>query len=741
MRFSVLTTGELNGIHHYLCRTTQNIINSHLMKKTLLIILSSFIISGLIIIFFLWFSDSAFRKEEIYIAAAVPLSGNHRSEGRAMLNGIKLYLDKVNHTGGINGRKIKLLIFNDKNQISAAIDAASDITENDKILLVLGHFSSPTCLAVGRIYKKSGIPAITASATAEDVTLANGLYFRIISGNRFQGNFIATYISKSLYKKSACIIFSKDRYGTELAEYFEKKACDLGIRIKGKWGFDAKNGHLNKGLNKIINSLRAIKNPGIIFVAAQGDEGARIVTTLKHAGANYAIIGSDAFATDAFTQRILKYPQEQAVPGHFSDGIYTVSPFLADIANKEAQVFRQEFLDKYNEEPSWVAACYYDAAHVAVEAVRQSKNRENENIRKYRRQIREHLENMSDPEYNSVKGITGNIFFDKNRNAKNSLSVGIYKKNKLLPAFSQYRQLLSDDSSDHNIPKGPGDESAMIVIDEKVMVKTQIVYTGIDINEISKLDMKRFRCTIDFYLWFRFQKDFDDSNIVFVNAVNPIKLGKPVMEEIIRNVTIRTYRVKADFKSNFNFYTYPFECQVIPVRFRHISRVGSTLCYVADVPGLPYLYKKNVRKKEINALTGWNISEIWVYQNMITPSVDDSDAYDPQNPISYSQFNAAIRIKKQGMDAALKICFPFFIITVILFLVYFVPSDRIEIKISMLMGVLTTTAIYHSEIRSDIPAEHILAIEYAFFTIYGAAAIFTIISLMTYKQQKQRTAL
>lgn len=93
------------------------------------------------------------------------------------------------------------------------------------------------------------------------------------------------------------------------------------------------------------------------------------------------------------------------------------------------------------------------------------------------------------------------------------------------------------------------------------------------------------------------------------------------------------------------------------------------------------------------------------------------------------------------MDAALKICFPFFIITVILFLVYFVPSDRIEIKISMLMGVLTTTAIYHSEIRSDIPAEHILAIEYAFFTIYGAAAIFTIISLMTYKQQKQRTAL
>lgn len=111
-----------------------------------------------------------------------------------MTNGISLYLKQLKNNPVFNDFDIQLQTYDDENSVEKAIKIASDIASKDNVVMVIGHYYSTTSIAAGNIYKKAGIPAITASATAEKVIDGNEFYFRIVPGNAFQGKFIANYI-------------------------------------------------------------------------------------------------------------------------------------------------------------------------------------------------------------------------------------------------------------------------------------------------------------------------------------------------------------------------------------------------------------------------------------------------------------------------------------------------------------------------------------------------------------------
>ena len=126
------------------------------------------------------------QKKVVYIAVAGPFSGEYKQEGENMLQGIRLYLDKVKQTGELPDMRIELLLEDDQDESAGAERAAEKIAQDNKALVVLGHSYSSTSVAAGKIYRKYEIPAITASATAENVTLNNPWYFRVIPNNAFQ---------------------------------------------------------------------------------------------------------------------------------------------------------------------------------------------------------------------------------------------------------------------------------------------------------------------------------------------------------------------------------------------------------------------------------------------------------------------------------------------------------------------------------------------------------------------------
>lgn len=684
------------------------------MKKKLIIL--SFVIVALVSvgagIFFLFV-----RQEPVYIAVAAPLSGANRAEGMAMLKGIELCLDEINQKGGIDGRKIKMRSFNDKGRPRTAAKVASQIAEDRDILLVLGHFDSPSSIAAGRTYRKNGIPAITASASAGPVTSGNEWYFRTISDNAFQGSFIAGYVSKSLNKKSVNVIFSDDSYGMTLVKNFEKTAMDMGLDIKKKWKFQPESSLMNNELKRIAAEIRAMEDPGMIFIAVPEDQAPRIISSLKFPGTDYAIMGPDSFTTESFLREFNKYPQERARPGYFTDDIYAISPFLTDIANEKAEIFRQKFLKKYEDEPSWIAACYYDTAIVAAEAIRKIGVFGKERIRRDRRELRLSLMSINTME-DAVKGVTGYIYFDKNRDARAPfLPVVIYKNQRLFPAYSQYQpgHGIGDDSLKNVL------EGEIIVLEEKVMNKTDVVYAGIDVDEISNLDMKRSKYTADFHVWFQYKGNFDPSDIIFLDTVKPVKLGNLVVDRKKDNITFQSYHVKTDFKNDFDFHAYPFDEQYLHIRFRHARRTRDKLIYT---PGTSESGKKTTY---LDPLIGWGVKDTRFYQDIIT--MESRDFFDSQNNISYSQFNAEIRIRRNGSDLILRYFLPLAVIVLALFMAYFIPYRRFGTRLWVIMLSLTANSFYHRQLLADIKADYWSIAEYAIFTLYGLISFSVMVSM------------
>lgn len=694
-------------------------------RKRLFIIFAT--VLGVIVLaaaaFFLLSDRSPFfKKEKVYIAVAGPMSGESKLQGERMLQGIRLFLDNFNKQH--NDRSIELLVFDDKNDKRMAMKAASEIVANEKVLLVLGHYSSETAVVAGEVYKKTGMPVITASATADIVTSDNDWYFRTVPANRFQGSFIANYIRRSLNKDKVSIIFDKDYYGISLVEAFEKSAETLGITVKGKWGFDTEEKSSEIELKRIVDELRASDDPGAIFLAMHGAEAAKIVASLKYPGTSYTIVGSDALASETFLDNLKRYPGEQIIPGYHSDDIYAVCPFIADISNEKAYLFRKRFSGRYKVEPSWVSAAYYDAIHVAVEAVERAEIQGVRNIRESRRLLREALLRLSSPE-TGIPGICGDTYFNLSGDVSKALPMGIYKKHLLLPAFFQY-QFVPETEGEQGTISAP-EPDGMITVDEKKMEKVRIVYTGIDINEISNSDMKSSTCAIDFYIWFRFEDDFDDKLIEFTNALKPVALNRPIMETKTDSTTVCAYRVKGIFKVAFDFHKYPFGQQAVRISLRNTKLPRNRLIYVPDKLGMPALetVKKDIGKQAKRILERWDINDMYFYQDAVQQTVIAGkfpDSYH-ESDIDYSQLNAVVEMERKGFELILKNFLPIVIAAVMLYFTYFLPPGRFVIRVVILAVASLICGLYHLRLYFSIPVTYTLFIEYAFFAFYTLAAM------------------
>lgn len=177
------------------------------------------------------------QQETIHIAFVGPLSGTDTTAGKAMFQAIQLYLDIVNQRGGIQGRKIILDSFDDRNDVGQAKAKALEIAKQNRAVAVIGHWYSSSSMSAGEIYKQQGIPAIAPGSTSIKVTENNEWYFRNIFSSKSSGRFLANYVKQVFQQTTVSIIHEDDAYGAYLAEVFGQETNKLGMMVKYQWHF------------------------------------------------------------------------------------------------------------------------------------------------------------------------------------------------------------------------------------------------------------------------------------------------------------------------------------------------------------------------------------------------------------------------------------------------------------------------------------------------------------------------
>jgi len=690
-----------------------------------------------------WFSLFSDEKP-LYIAVSGPMSGKGETNGQAMVNGIQLYLDEINLQGGIGGRPVKLLIFDDQNQTELAQKVAVKIANHSEALAVIGHYNSSTSIAAAPLYQHDGIPAISGTATADELTRDNDWYFRTIFNNGEQGALLANYVYKVLKYEEANILFDTDAYGSTLASTFYENAKMIGLEVKHQWHFDSADS-FKHSLQNLIKTLTASPSEKtMLFLATHSTEAAETLVALKSLEEiEVEIVGADALSSTNFMKKLQRHQQEQIQPGYYSDGVYTTSPLLFDLASKLTENFRQAFLKKYHEEPSVTSAMYYDTAIVVVDAIRKMlKQGEMAPLKAQRRQIQESLWQLSKVE-NAIEGVTGSLYFDEKGDMNKPIPIGLYQKGRMVAAMRQYQPLQSVQNIDNLLQEVL--EHRIIEINGKFMNLAKVVYAGIDFTDISELNTKDSTFTADFYIWFRFKGEFDDSNIEFVNLFKPKKnlLGEPIsvwQSSVDPQIMTRTYRVRDQFKVDLDFRQYPLDQQILSIYFRHNKLTRNKLIYVIDMQGMGLDKLDNQSANTFFSMGGWHVNKLSFFQDIQT---NDStwgitDFFDAQQRIEYSQFNASTMISRQVLNFILKTLLPVVFLVVLGYVAFFINAFGSKLGIGT--NLILATSLFHLKLASELPnINYIVLIEYFFYLVYLLSVFIIIIAIFTHLYEEDES--
>jgi branched-chain amino acid transport system substrate-binding protein len=548
-------------------------IIKNLKYSLIIVMIASFLVS--------WHKEDS---TPIHIALVAPLTGNSSSSGNAYLQGVRMYLDEINHRGGINGKKLVLDIYDDQNNTKLAVQKANEIVRNNRALGVIGHHYSSCSIAGGNIYKEHGIPAISPTSTNIDVTLNNPWYFRVTFNDNYQARFLANYAEK-IFQKKQCILITESRaYGAYLSDVIEQFFKRSDENMLEKYVFDIQKSSIDDQLKDIVRNIQNknfSKQSTFIFIAGHVPEGIQLIQLIRNAGMDHIILLPDAFAGTAFASKITSLKSEILNPGYYTNNLYVASPFIYDIANESTQIFKQSYVDKFSQYPDWRAAFAYDAARLMVHAIQEKGiTGKKQYLSQERKSIRESLQSINNPQ-KGIKGLTGITIFDSNGDAARHLYIARFYHQKLVAAYTQLKNVNSAYSSSV-IEKMMANKS-ITVVDNQYMYQTSIVYTGVNLNAVDQLNITDQSTVIDFNIWFKYRGDINAANIKILNALEPVTLGKPVQKSFIDGEHYEMYHVKGKFQLNTTDMYNEAGNHMVGFSFRHAEQPGNIIVYVSDI--------------------------------------------------------------------------------------------------------------------------------------------------------------
>jgi branched-chain amino acid transport system substrate-binding protein len=305
--------------------------------------------------------------DTIKIGFNAPLTGFAASDGKSASEGAKLAVEQVNSAGGVNGKMLELVIYDDQAKPAQAIPIANKLIGQDKVVIgVSGSYSGPTRSAAG-VFQEAGIPYISAYAIHPDITRAGNYVFRTSFLGGVQGRGGAKLIGDILGKKRVVIITLQNDFGKSLAAGFKSKAADYGIKVVNEYQYSIKD----RQFGSIVAKVKA-DNPDAIYASGYYFTAGPLVSQLRAAGVSVPIIGQEGYDSQKFIE----------IAGAAAEGVIITTSLDRDSEMPETKNFIRDFEKKAGFKADMVAASAHTAILVAADALKRAGNTDPESLRK-----------------------------------------------------------------------------------------------------------------------------------------------------------------------------------------------------------------------------------------------------------------------------------------------------------------------------------------------------------------------
>lgn len=309
---------------------------------------------------------AASGAEPIKIGLHAPLTGFAAADGLSVRQSVELAAKQVNDAGGINGRPVQLVVYDDRADGKEAVAVAYKLIEQDKVVAVVGGSYSAPMRAVAPIYQQAGIPMVAGFAVHPDITRAGDFIFRCGMLGPIEGAAAGEVVGTVLKAKTACQLTMDNDFGRALAEGFRKRAGELGIKIVWETLYPLGE----QDFTPYVTRLKQL-NADVVFASGYYNEAAQFCKQAREMGLKSQIFGEEGFDSPKFIE----------IAGKAAEGVIIVTNLNRDDTRPVARKFIEDYRKLYKMEPDMVGASNFDAFLVIADAIRRAGSTDPKAIR------------------------------------------------------------------------------------------------------------------------------------------------------------------------------------------------------------------------------------------------------------------------------------------------------------------------------------------------------------------------
>jgi branched-chain amino acid transport system substrate-binding protein len=296
------------------------------------------------------------QAQNIKIGFHAPLTGFAASDGKSAQNGAELAVEQINAKGGINGRRLELVIYDDQARPDQAVPLANKYVGEGLKVVISGSYSGPTRAAAG-VFQGAKIPYISAYAIHPDITRAGNFVFRTSFMGEVQGRAATKLIGEILKKKKATLLTLNNDFGQALAAGFKEVAGKFGVQIASEYTYAMGD----RQFGSIVASVKK-DEPEVLYVSGYFFNGGPLVAQLRAGGVTAPIVGTEGFDTHNFI----------SIAKDAAEGVMITTSLDRDTKLPEMRQFIDDYEKKFNAGADMVAASTHTAVNVVAAAMRKA---------------------------------------------------------------------------------------------------------------------------------------------------------------------------------------------------------------------------------------------------------------------------------------------------------------------------------------------------------------------------------
>jgi branched-chain amino acid transport system substrate-binding protein len=315
--------------------------------------------------------SGAAQGKVVKIGFSMPITGADADGADAILKGGQMAIAEINAKGGTAGYKLEAVVYDSATPAAGQYDPAQAATNYKKfiadsmVLAAVGPVMSGEGKAISPIISEADMATVTPSSTNPDITdpkmkaqyrpKGKAVYFRHVTTDAYQGPNMANYLFHQLKMKSVYVLDDGGAFGVGIADSFERRAKELGVKVLGRDRLDPKEADYKTVLTKIKGM-----NPDALYYGGVMQAAAKLAPQAYEIMPRVTKAGSDGVYD-------LSWPKQsgkEAIEGWYCT---QASPEL--VTDPKVEAWLTKFKKEMKRDPTNYSITAYNGVYVIADAI------------------------------------------------------------------------------------------------------------------------------------------------------------------------------------------------------------------------------------------------------------------------------------------------------------------------------------------------------------------------------------